>query len=236
MNDPEKIKIFLNTNITMSRGKAAAHAVHAALTAAGVHPGLPVVVLGAKPRHILEMRTHIHDEGRTELDPGTLTAGTDWAPAAAAGLPTVDELAKVLYEAVPYRETTWEQALATRTIGAEHDVHTARAQAEAVLAHLRQPTPEAQPAALDFAPPALAHDAAQPREGSLIRDRHRHWWRVNRTRVINLTPHDQTRPNEYGWAHWGALNSLDYGPFQLMRDGKRDWVSDYRPPAGVSYW
>jgi PTH2 family peptidyl-tRNA hydrolase len=73
-----KLKIFLNTNITMSRGKYAAHAVHAALTAFGVHPGTPVVVLGAKPRDIENMRVSIRDEGRTELQPGTLTAGTDW--------------------------------------------------------------------------------------------------------------------------------------------------------------
>lgn len=75
-----KVKIYMNTNITMSRGKFAAHAVHAALMAAGVHPGIPIVVLGAKPRDIENMRTSIHDEGRTELEPGTLTAGTDWNP------------------------------------------------------------------------------------------------------------------------------------------------------------
>jgi PTH2 family peptidyl-tRNA hydrolase len=76
----EKLRIFLNTNITMSRGKAAAHAVHAALTAFGVHHGGPVIVLGAKPRDIEKMRVAIHDEGHTELAPGTLTAGTDWSP------------------------------------------------------------------------------------------------------------------------------------------------------------
>lgn len=75
-----KLVIYLNSNANMSRGKAAAHAVHAALRAAGVHPGIPVVVLGAKPRVIEEMNTVIHDEGRTELQPGTLTAGTDWKP------------------------------------------------------------------------------------------------------------------------------------------------------------
>lgn len=75
-----KLKIFMNTNIKMSRGKYAAHAVHAALMAAGVHPDIPVVVLGAKPRDIENMKTHIRDAGRTELEPGTLTAGTDWEP------------------------------------------------------------------------------------------------------------------------------------------------------------
>jgi PTH2 family peptidyl-tRNA hydrolase len=76
----DKLRIFMNTNITMSRGKYAAHAVHAALTAFGVHPDIPVVVLGAKPRDIEAMRVSIHDHGTTELEPGTLTAGTDYVP------------------------------------------------------------------------------------------------------------------------------------------------------------
>ena len=75
---PEKVRIYMNTNIKVSRGKYAAHAVHAALTAFGVHPGTPVVVLGAKPRDIENMRISIHDAGKTELEPGTLTAGTNW--------------------------------------------------------------------------------------------------------------------------------------------------------------
>lgn len=80
MTEQPKLKIFMNTNIKMSRGKYAAHAVHAALTAAGVHPDIPVVVLGGKPRDIEKMNTSIRDAGRTELEPGTLTAGTDWTP------------------------------------------------------------------------------------------------------------------------------------------------------------
>lgn len=72
-----KLKIFMNSNAKMSRGKYAAHAVHAALLHYGVHPGTPVVVLGAKPRDILEMDTFVRDEGRTELAPGTITAGTN---------------------------------------------------------------------------------------------------------------------------------------------------------------
>lgn len=78
--DEAKVRIFLNTNANMSRGKAAAQAVHAALMAAGVHPGIPVVVLGGKSQDIENMRTVVRDAGRTELEPGTLTAGTDWAP------------------------------------------------------------------------------------------------------------------------------------------------------------
>lgn len=80
MSDESKIRIYLNSNAKMSRGKAAAHAVHAALTAFDVHPGHPVVVLGAKPQDITQMRTVIRDAGHTELDPGTLTAGTDYSP------------------------------------------------------------------------------------------------------------------------------------------------------------
>lgn len=72
-----KLRIFMNSNAKMSRGKYAAHAVHAALMHFGVHPDVPVVVLGAKPREIEQMTTVIHDAGHTELEPGTLTAGTD---------------------------------------------------------------------------------------------------------------------------------------------------------------
>lgn len=77
----DKIVIYMNTNVKgWSRGKYAAHAVHAALEALGVHPGVPVVVLGAKPKDIKKMRIVIHDAGKTELEPGTLTAGTDYTP------------------------------------------------------------------------------------------------------------------------------------------------------------
>ena len=72
-----KFRIYMNSNANMSRGKYAAQAVHAALLHYGVHPGTAVVVLGGKPREIEGMTTVVHDEGRTELDPGTLTAGTN---------------------------------------------------------------------------------------------------------------------------------------------------------------
>lgn len=74
----DKLRVFVNTNVTMSRGKMAAHVAHTVLTAAGVHPDVPIVVLGAKPRDIEQMTTVIHDAGKTELEPGTLTAGTDY--------------------------------------------------------------------------------------------------------------------------------------------------------------
>lgn len=77
--EPAPLKIYMNTNIKeWSRGKYAAHAVHAALTAMGVHHGGAVIVLGAKPREIEKMKVSIRDEGRTELEPGTLTAGTNY--------------------------------------------------------------------------------------------------------------------------------------------------------------
>lgn len=74
----ERIVIHANSNV--SRGKFAAAAVHAALTAAGVHPGLPVIVLGAKPSDIEKHTTVIRDAGVTEVEPGTVTSGTDWTP------------------------------------------------------------------------------------------------------------------------------------------------------------
>lgn len=73
-----KLKVVVNSNANMSRGKMAAHVAHAVLTAAGVHPDVPVVVLGGKPRDIQQMTTFIRDAGKTELEPGTITAGTDY--------------------------------------------------------------------------------------------------------------------------------------------------------------
>lgn len=80
----DKIKIFINSNANMSRGKYAAHAVHAALKAVGYKNDLPVVVLGAPRAEVEKLAITIKDAGKTELEPGTLTAGTDWAPEAEA--------------------------------------------------------------------------------------------------------------------------------------------------------
>lgn len=80
--DDERIVIHANSNVT--RGKFAAAAVHAALTAAGAHPGCPVIVLGAKPSEIEQHHTVIRDAGKTEFEPGTVTAGTDWRGTATA--------------------------------------------------------------------------------------------------------------------------------------------------------
>ena len=74
------LRIYLNRSLKekATPNKLAAHAVHAALEALGVHEGFRVVVLDAGPSKIEEMRVVIHDAGHTELEPGTLTAGTNW--------------------------------------------------------------------------------------------------------------------------------------------------------------
>jgi PTH2 family peptidyl-tRNA hydrolase len=90
IDDDGRIRIWVNSNSGMSRGKYAAAAVHAALTAAGVHPGVPVIVLGGHRDHIERMSTVIRDAGRTEVEPGTVTAGTDYV-FEAAQKPTDDE-------------------------------------------------------------------------------------------------------------------------------------------------
>jgi peptidyl-tRNA hydrolase, PTH2 family len=72
-NDPE-VRILVNTNVSMSRHKAAAQAVHAALAAFGIPHGR-VVVLGGRPDEVAAMDVVVRDAGRTEVAPGTLTAG-----------------------------------------------------------------------------------------------------------------------------------------------------------------
>jgi PTH2 family peptidyl-tRNA hydrolase len=69
-----RVKILVNNNIKMSPGKLAAQAVHAALNAYGIEHGA-VVVLGGSVKKIMELDVQVHDAGRTELEPGTLTAG-----------------------------------------------------------------------------------------------------------------------------------------------------------------
>lgn len=75
-----KLRIYINRKLddVISPNKRAAHAVHAALIAFGVHPNTKVVVLDKGPTVIETMRTVVHDAGHTELEPGTLTAGTNW--------------------------------------------------------------------------------------------------------------------------------------------------------------
>lgn len=74
----KRLVIRVNSNTKMSRGKAAAHAVHAALKLYGIDYDHPVIVIGGKPEEILQQTVHVRDAGRTELEPGTLTAGASW--------------------------------------------------------------------------------------------------------------------------------------------------------------
>jgi len=79
MSDESRLTIYVNSDAKMSRGKYAAHAIHAALTAFGVHHGGAVIVLGASRAEVESKRIVIRDAGRTELGAGTVTAGTDWS-------------------------------------------------------------------------------------------------------------------------------------------------------------
>lgn len=78
MTEEDRLVILVNGDVKMSRGKYAAQAVHAALIAVGAHPHVPVIVLGAKRADIEALPIQVRDAGRTEVEPGTLTAGTDW--------------------------------------------------------------------------------------------------------------------------------------------------------------
>lgn len=69
----ERLTIYANNNV--SRGKFAAAAVHAALLHYGIEHGA-VIVLGQSPSRIEdECTTIVRDAGRTEVEPGTVTAG-----------------------------------------------------------------------------------------------------------------------------------------------------------------
>lgn len=70
----KNVRIYLNRNVKMSPGKAAAQAVHAALAAYGIEHG-SVFVLDGGPNKLNAMDVQVHDAGLTEVDPGTLTAG-----------------------------------------------------------------------------------------------------------------------------------------------------------------
>ncbi len=70
------IRIYMNRNVEMTRGKFAAQAVHAALDAMGVNHSRVIVLMGS-PTKIRTMPVQIHDAGHTELEPGTLTAGAE---------------------------------------------------------------------------------------------------------------------------------------------------------------
>lgn len=80
LSPDRKLRIYINRKLedVISPNKRAAHAVHAALIAFGVHPETKVIVLDKGPTIIEGMRVAVHDAGHTELEPGTLTAGTNW--------------------------------------------------------------------------------------------------------------------------------------------------------------
>ena len=59
-----KLRIYVNSDANMSRGKYAAQAVHAALIALNVHPGVPVIVLGASREDIESLDVIVRDAGR----------------------------------------------------------------------------------------------------------------------------------------------------------------------------
>lgn len=69
-----EVRILINTNVTMSRHRDAAQAVHAPLAAFGIEHGR-VVVLGSRPDDLRAMDVVVRDAGRTEVEPGTMTAG-----------------------------------------------------------------------------------------------------------------------------------------------------------------
>lgn len=75
MSNEPKVKVYYNKNLGMTPGKLAAQAVHAALTLFNVHPGYPVVVLAANKGRVESQESVIVDEGRTEIAPGSTTAG-----------------------------------------------------------------------------------------------------------------------------------------------------------------
>lgn len=73
--DPTRERLTILANSDVSRGKYAAAAVHAALFHFGIDHGA-VVVLGERGKGIEEQcDLVIHDAGRTEVKPGTPTAG-----------------------------------------------------------------------------------------------------------------------------------------------------------------
>lgn len=68
------VRIYMNKNVKMSPGKLASQAVHAALNAYGINHGSVVVLQGTAVK-VKSMDTVIHDEGLTEIKPGSMTAG-----------------------------------------------------------------------------------------------------------------------------------------------------------------
>ena len=74
LSGDETVRVLMNRNVTMSPGKFAAQAIHAVLVAYGIPHGT-VIVLMASPDQVRAMPAVIADAGRTEIAPGTITAG-----------------------------------------------------------------------------------------------------------------------------------------------------------------
>jgi PTH2 family peptidyl-tRNA hydrolase len=68
------VRILLDRGVPMTRGKACAQAVHAALQAFGVPHGRVVVLTGSSDE-VAAMDVVVRDAGLTEVAPGTMTAG-----------------------------------------------------------------------------------------------------------------------------------------------------------------
>lgn len=75
----EPLRIFWNRSLkhSISPGKLAAHAAHAALAAYGIRYEHPIVVLMGSKSKIEAMPVAIRDAGKTELEPGTITTGAE---------------------------------------------------------------------------------------------------------------------------------------------------------------
>jgi PTH2 family peptidyl-tRNA hydrolase len=96
-----EVRVLLNKNVKMSRGKAVAQGIHAALRAFDVPHGR-VVVLMAKPDEVARMEHVIHDAGRTEVEPGTMTAGASLVAPDAAEVAVGDVAAALHFVAHIY--------------------------------------------------------------------------------------------------------------------------------------
>lgn len=73
MAEEDRLVLYVNTDLT--KGKAAAAAVHAALAHYDIEHGAVIVLNATKTKIKNECSIIIHDAGRTEVPRGTVTAG-----------------------------------------------------------------------------------------------------------------------------------------------------------------
>lgn len=69
----ERLVLYINSDL--SKGKAAAAAVHAALAHYGIEHGAVIVLHSTKSKIRRDCDIIIQDAGRTEVPRGTITAG-----------------------------------------------------------------------------------------------------------------------------------------------------------------